>query len=106
MLTAVSSLRLFWGYQGAQNYAEYNNEVLQQNGISRTDDGRTEAFQGSAFLNIGTIYDTGRGVQLSLHTYNILGWLHYGLNKRNFFGRMAGYRSEAPALSVRLGLGL
>ena len=105
-LRALSSLRLFWGFKGAEDYAEYNNEVLQRNSLTRTDDGRTDAFEGNAFLNVGTVYDVGRRLQLSLHAHNILGWLQYDVNKRNFFGRMAGYRSEAPAISIRLGSGL
>ena len=105
-LKALSSLRLFWGFKGAEEYAEYNNEVLQRNSLTRTDDGRTGAFEGNAFLNVGTVYDVSRRLQLSLHAHNILGWLRHDLNKRNFFGRMAGYRNEAPAISVRLASGL
>ncbi len=105
-LKALSSLRLFWGFKGAEKYAEYNNEVLQRNSLTRTDDGRTEAFEGNVFLNVGTVYDLDRRLQLSLHAHNILGWLQHDLNKRNFFGRMAGYRSEAPAISIRLGSSL
>ncbi|MFC1554444.1 TonB-dependent receptor plug domain-containing protein, partial [candidate division KSB1 bacterium] len=101
-LSTISSVRFFWGYQGAQAYAEYNNEVLKQNHISKTEDGRTDAFEGSALLNIGFNYNIGRGVNLAVHTHNILGWLQHDFNKRNFFARMAGYRSEAPALSFNL----
>ncbi len=105
-LKALSSLRLFWGFKGAEEYAKYNNEVLQRNSLTRTDDERTDAFQGNAFLNVGAVYDMDRRLQLSLHAHNILGWLQHDLNKRNFFGRMGGYRSEAPAISIRLGSSL
>jgi len=102
-LATLSSLRLFWGYQGAQDYAEYNNEVLRLNSSSRTDDGRTDAFDGSAFLDVALQLSVGRGFLMSAHVHGALGWVAKDLNKRNFYGRMAGYRAEAPAVSVRIG---
>ncbi len=105
-LKASSSLRLLWGFKGAEAYADYNNEVLKRNSLTRTDDGRTNAFAGSAFLNLGFVYHPGPGIELALHLQNVLGWIQPDLNKRNFFGRMGGYRSEAAPVSVRLGYAL
>ena len=105
-LKATSSLRLLWGFKGAKAYADYNNEVLKQNTLTLTDDGRTDAFEGSAFLNLGMVYRPGPSIELAFHLHNALGWIQPDLNKRNFFGRMGGYRSEAPAVSVQLGFDL
>jgi outer membrane receptor protein involved in Fe transport len=102
-LTTVSSLRLLWGFHGARHYAEYNNEVLIQNTLSRTDDGRTNAFEGTALLNLGADFQVRPALKLGLRLHNVLGWMQQDLNKRNFYGRMAGYRVEAPAISLRIG---
>ena len=101
-LKTTCSLRLLWAFRGAEAYTDYNNEVLKQNSLSRSHDGRTDAFEGNAFLNTGAVCNAGRGFQLSLHLHNILGWVRQDLNKRNFYGRMAGYRVEAPAASMRI----
>jgi outer membrane receptor for ferrienterochelin and colicins len=101
-LRLMTSLRLFWGFDGAEAYARYNNEVLQQLSLTLTDDGRTDAFEGSAFVNLGVAYDVTRRIQINAHAHNVLGWLQHDVNKRNFFGRMGGYRSQAPAISLQL----
>ena len=102
----MSSLRLLLGFEGAEDYAEYNNEVLKQNSLARTDDGRTNAFEGNAFLNLGATYEAMAGLQVQLQLHNALGWIQSDLNKRNFFGRMAGYRAEAAAVTLGVQYGL
>ena len=102
----TGSLRLLLGFEGAQDYAEYNNEVLGQSTLSLTEDGRTEAFEGSAFLNLGANYEQYSGLRLNLQLHNALGWIDSDVNKRNFFGRMAGYRDEAAAVTLGVQYGI
>jgi hypothetical protein len=94
-----SSLIVYWGYQGAQDYTAYNNEVLGANNRSQSD-GRTDAFKHSIFLNTGLNYQANDKMRFSLNLHNILGLVDKDLNKRNFYGRIAGYRSEAAAASL------
>jgi outer membrane receptor for ferrienterochelin and colicin len=99
---ALTLLRTFWDFQGAEDYAAYNNEVLKSRASSQTD-GRTDAFSGHAYLDTGVSWNPGERLHLDLRLHNTLGWLQPRMNKRNFYGRLAGFRSEAAALSLRLG---
>ena len=99
--SANGSLRLFWGFPGAEDYTAYNNEVLKARNRSQSD-GRTDAFGASIFVNLGVSYDRSENMRLGLQLHNVLGWVDKDLNKRNYFARMAGYRSVAAAASLNL----
>jgi outer membrane receptor for ferrienterochelin and colicin len=94
-----SSVTVYWGFPGAQDYTAYNNEVLGKNNRSQSD-GRTDAFDASVFVNSGLNYQASDKVHFAVNLHNILGWVDKDLNKRNIYGRMAGYRSEAAAASL------
>jgi outer membrane receptor for ferrienterochelin and colicins len=100
-LKTLVSLRTAWGYQGTRDYADYNREVLNQASLTLTD-GRTGAFEGSAFLNLGASCKVPAGAWVRLQFHNVLGWIQRDLNKRNYYARMGGYRDEAPAVSVEV----
>ncbi len=97
-----TSLRLQWGFKGAEDYARYNTEVLQSRSLSIIEDEGTEAFDANVFLNTAVTISLDQRLRLDLSAYNILGWLKPSLNKRNFYARPAGYRIESPALSITL----
>ena len=85
---------------------DYFDTVYCGDTLTRTEDGRTEAFEGTAFLNVGAEYRLDRGLRIGAQLQNILGWVRPDINRRNFFGRMSGYRSEAPAVTLGLSYAL
>jgi outer membrane receptor for ferrienterochelin and colicin len=102
-LIAHTTLRVMGRFQGAEDYAAYNNEVHMGRNQSQTD-GRTDAFAGNIYMNSGLMYQVASRFDVDLRLHNLLGWIQPDLNKRNFYGRLAGYRLEAPGVSVRLNM--
>lgn len=97
-LKAFSSLRAYWDFQGAEDYADYNNEVLMQSSISLSD-GSTDAFDPRILLNMGILYEREK-FNFDVQLHNSLGWIDEDYNKQGFYARQAGYRNEAPAVSI------
>jgi outer membrane receptor for ferrienterochelin and colicins len=99
--TATSSLIYYWAYPGAEDYADYNNDVLKVDNITRTE-GSDKAFGSSIFVNLGLEYQHSEKLRLQMNAHNILGWLNDDYNKRNHMFLMDTYRSEAAALSFTI----
>lgn len=97
--TASSSLRVYWGFPGDEDLAEYNQTVGNRS-LPFTDPGFDEAWRGSYFLDFGLQrkFACDRGVA-RLDLYNVLGWIDKDLNKRNTL-RRASWRNEAPAIGL------
>jgi len=100
--TASTSLRVYWGFPGDEDLAEYN-QTIGNRSLPFTDPGFDKAWRGSYFLDFGLErkFAADRGVA-RLDLYNVLGWIDRDLNKRNVL-RRASWRDEAAALgfSVR-----
>ena len=101
--TASSSFRVYWGFPGDEDLADYNRSIGNGNNLPVTDAGFDKAWRGSYFLDFGLErkFACGDGVA-RLDLYNVLGWVDKDLNKRNML-RRASWRNEAAAvgLSVR-----
>jgi len=107
-LSVDGSLRMYWGYPGALDYAKYANDVKEAGWAPsnyRYQRGYTKPFGISAFLNLGLEYKPSNNLTVRVDGYNMLGWLDIDLNKRLFrYGDWgpADYRCEAPAIGVSL----
>ena len=111
-LKFISSLRVFWGLEGAKEMADYNkanyseNDKLPHGQYIRYKlpyyDTSTKAFGPSAYLNMSLRYRLNKQTTLYLHGYNLLGLIDEDLNKRNYFQTSSNYLIEEPALSVAL----
>ena len=103
--SASASLRVYWGFPGAQDLTEYNNILFATTGspspgLGLSDPGYTKSFGGNYYLDLGLerrIRDRGA---VRLDFYNILGWFDQDLNKRNYLNRLSEYRVEAAALAL------
>lgn len=101
-----TSFQIFWGFPGAEDYAQYNVDNLRAGGINgRTiSDGRTNAFGMSAYLHTGLNYLMSEKATVRLNFYNLLGLFDKDLNKRNRYYQMGQFRNEVPAVSLGLEL--
>jgi hypothetical protein len=98
--TVSSSLRVYWGFPGDEDLAEYNRSIGNINLLPVTDPGFTKAWRGSYFLDFGLQrkFCCDRGI-VRLDLYNVLGWIDKDLNKRNML-RRASWRDEAAAVGL------
>jgi len=98
--TVSSSLRIYWGFPGDEDLAEYNRSIGNINLLPVTDPGFTKAWRGSYFLDFGLQrkFCCDRGI-VRLDLYNVLGWIDKDLNKRNML-RRASWRDEAAAVGL------
>ncbi len=99
--SVTSSFRAYWGFNGAEDYGDYNNEEgslsLQQR-FGYDDDG--EAFKGNYFLNFGAQLKVSEKLKFRFNAYNVLGLSDKKYNKRNYLKRFGDYRAEAAALAL------
>ncbi len=109
-LSFYGSLRLFWGLDGAVDFANYNKETFQplkENGKPNTVyyklplyKDSTKAFKANAYLNLSLRYKLDEKTTLSVHAYNLLGLFDKDVNKRNYFQTTSNYFDEVPAVAV------
>ncbi len=95
--TASTSLRIYWGFPGARDMAQYSNDSL---GVAYTDPGFNDAFGANTYLDFGLVYSLMTNLSIRFDAYNVLGLIDEDLNKRNYILRQWEYRIEAPALAI------
>lgn len=102
--SASGSLRVYWGYPGGQDLADYHDKELGRSNVFLPvyDDGADRAFGPSVFLNLGVEYEPIEKLSVALHACNVLGLFDDDLNKRNHFQRTTQYRQEARSLALTL----
>ncbi len=99
----TSSLRVYWQFDGAKDYGDYNNEqgsASNQQRFGYDDNG--QAYKGNYYLNFGLSSELSENLNLQLNLYNSLGWFDKKYNKRNYLKRFGDYRAEAAALAFNL----
>lgn len=96
--TGSASLRLYWGFPGAEDATRFSNG--QTGGVGgKNDEGFTEAFDANVYLNLGIQYKPVEDYTFRLDAFNALGWIDIKLNKRNFIPQVSEYRAEAASLA-------
>lgn len=104
-----TSLRVFWKFNGAKEWGEYNNEQanLAQEQSAKLDFEKLSSKFGydkmsgtSAYWDIGYRQSFSKSLLIHLNLHNVLGWFNKDLNKRNMLKRTADYRILAPAISL------
>jgi outer membrane receptor protein involved in Fe transport len=98
----TTSVRIYWGFQGAEDYADYNNESPDGNPTRFGYDEKGEAFSGNYYVNLGIHKAFSETMDLSFNAYNVLGWIDKDYNKRNYLKRFSDYRPEAAAVALNL----
>ena len=106
-----TSLRIFWQFNGAKDWGEYNYEqsILTENLDNQANFEKLSSKPGydkmsdmSAYWNIGYNHVLSKSLNLRIDLHNVLGWFDKDLNKRNVIKRTADYRLLAPAISLTL----
>lgn len=94
-----SSLRILWGLQGHEDFANYE---LDTNTVPGYDRDNTRSFEESVFWNLGFRYKYSDKTTFSVNGYNLLGIFDEDLNKRNYYGSYGDSRSHAAAVSFSI----
>jgi iron complex outermembrane receptor protein len=106
-----TSLRVFWKFQGAKDWGDYNNEqaTLAQDQSTKLNYNKLSSEFGydkmsgtSAYWNIGYRQTFTKSLLIQIDLHNVLGWFDKDLNKRNVLKRTADYRILAPAISLTI----
>jgi len=104
-LTLNSSVRVYWGIPGAEDYASYLRDTDSADGYDDYPDNYKKHyfFTPSVFLNLGMQYDFAKNLTMRIDGHNLLGFFDSELNK-TMYGYDYGFdfRSAAPAFTVTL----
>jgi len=98
----TASARIYWGFQGAEDWADYNNEDPSGDQPRYGYDDKGSAYSGNYYVNAGLHKAISDKMDVSFNAYNVLGWVDKDYNKRNYIKRSSDYRSEAAAVAVNL----
>ncbi len=102
----TGSLRVFWGYPGAeQTTLETNdNRDASEDGRSSStalsDRGYSDSFDEAVFLDLGLQYKVSPSATIALQGYNLLGFVDDKYNKRMYLINVSNYRSDAAAFAI------
>jgi outer membrane receptor for ferrienterochelin and colicin len=104
-LTLNSSVRVYWGIPGAEDYASFLRDTDSADGYDDYPDNfkKHYFFTPSVFLNLGMQYDFAKNLTMRIDGHNLLGFFDSELNK-TMYGYDYGFdfRSAAPAFTVTL----
>ena len=98
--TASTSLRVYWGYPGARDLADWNGAQTPPRSLALADPGYDDAFGPSVFWNAGLACRPTKQLTLRADAYNMLGWADRTLNKRIYYFRGSDYSSEAASVAL------
>jgi outer membrane receptor protein involved in Fe transport len=96
-----TSLRVYYGFDGGRDLADYNRTLATPSGsISQADPGYNKSFRGNYFLDFGLQREWTEHITWRVDLYNVLGWWDINLNKRNYINRVDTYRPEAATVGL------
>ena len=98
----TTSVRIYWGFQGGEDWADYNNNDPDGDQPRYGYDDKGQAFSGNYYVNIGLHKTLSEKMHISFNAYNVLGWIDKDYNKRNYIKRSSDYRPEAAAVALNL----
>jgi len=98
----TTSVRMYWGFQGAEDWANYNNNESDGDQPRYGYDDKGKAFSGNYYINAGLHKTLSKKLDISFNAYNVLGWVDKDYNKRNYIKRSSDYRPEAAAVALNL----
>ncbi len=102
--TVNTSLRVYWGFDGAEDLARWNadegrafNKGTPLN-LALADPGYDDAFGPNVYWNVGLEYRPPPRITLRADVYNIVAWMDDTLSKRNYILRGSEYSVEPAAV--------
>ncbi|TCI03672.1 hypothetical protein EZV61_09005 [Corallincola luteus] len=100
------ALRVFWDYQGSQDYIDYtvDQRAASEDGNSSstalTDPGYTDSTDWAVFLDLGAHYQLAPQHSVSLQGYNLMGLFDDDFNKRLYVINVGNYRADAASFAL------
>jgi outer membrane receptor protein involved in Fe transport len=98
--TASTSLRVYWGFPGAKDLADWNGAQSSPRGYALADPGYDAAYGPSVYWNAGLEYRPTKHLTVRADAFNILGWADQTLNKRIYYFRGSDYSVEAASVAL------
>jgi iron complex outermembrane receptor protein len=98
--TASTSLRMYWGYPGARDLADWNGAQSTPRSYALADPGYDAAYGPSVFWNAGLEYRPVQHLTVRADAFNIMGWFDQTLNKRIYYFRGSDYTVEAASVAL------
>lgn len=98
--TASTSLRVYWGFPGAKDLADWNGAQSSPRGYALADSGYDTAYGRSVYWNAGLEYRPTKQLTMRLDAFNIMGWFDKTLNKRAYYFRGSDYSVEAASVAI------
>ena len=105
-ISLYNALRVFWGYDGAQDYIDFTNDLqaslpnTNTESTALTDPGYSDSTKLAAFFDTGVIYSLDRNQTLELRGYDLLGLVDKKYNKRIYVINVGNYQQTSASLSI------
>lgn len=102
-----TSLRIFWGYDGAQDYINLSNDLRADSidgdttSTALTDAHYTDSTDAAAYWDMGWIYSFNQDQSVELRGYDLLGLIDKKYNKRMYVINVGNYQQQSASLSVK-----
>lgn len=98
------SLRVFWQYEGSQDYLDFSYERRESDAnsdsVALADAGYDDSVGMAAFLDLGLQYQFSNQSHISVNAHNLLGLLDDKLNKRMYVINVGNYQVEPTYVSA------
>ncbi|HUJ72136.1 MAG TPA: TonB-dependent receptor [Verrucomicrobiae bacterium] len=99
--TVSSSIVYYYGFPGAQDYANYNASLgTPLSGLPYSDKGYTTPYGPNLYVNFGVEFRPTANWTLRLDGYNLAGLADATLSKRNYYFRLSEFSLEPASLAV------
>jgi hypothetical protein len=99
--TASSSVVYYYGFPGAQDYANYNASLSKpMSGLPYSDPGYSTPYGPNLYVNLGLEYRPSENWTLRVDGYNLAGLADPTLSKRNYYFRLSEFSLEPASLAV------
>jgi len=99
--TVSSSIVYYYGFPGAQDYANYNASLgTPLSGLPYSDKGYTTPYGPNLYVNFGVEFRPTTNWTVRVDGYNLAGLADATLSKRNYYFRLSEFSLEPASLTV------
>ncbi len=99
--TVSSSVVYYYGFPGAEDYANYNATLTKAaSSAPLSDPGYTEPYNLNLYVNLGLEYRPSERWTIRVDGYNLAGLVDEKLSKRNYYFRLSEFSVQPPSMAV------
>ncbi|MGA2138401.1 MAG: TonB-dependent receptor plug domain-containing protein [Verrucomicrobiia bacterium] len=99
--TASSSVVYYYGFPGAQDYANYNNSLgTPLSGLPYSDPKYTTPYGPNLYVNLGLEFRPSENWTIRMDGYNLAALADTRLSKRNYYFRFSEFSVEPASFTV------